>query len=153
MTGIFRVTVDYNLTPNEMMKAAGCKEGTFSAKLFPDKSGVEEIEIVFMQFNVRATPPMIRAKMRTYKRRGCNVAELLALVEACRSTVGTDKIVALGSWDSREDGTQGFPAFDTSYFEMIYDAQEDYDALTPNQRFFSAQPGFNESYRYAMVQK
>ncbi|MEK7459065.1 MAG: hypothetical protein AAB663_01525 [Patescibacteria group bacterium] len=152
MTNVFHVTVDYSRTPEQMMEAAGCKKA-FPTELFPNKSGVEEIEIIFMQFNVRATLPMIRAKMRTYKRRGCNVAELLALVEACRSTVGTDKIVALGSWDSREDGTQGFPAFDTSYFEMICDAQEDYDALTANQRFFSAQPGFNESYRYAMVQK
>ena len=152
MTNVFHVTVDYSRTPEQMMEAAGCKKGVPDGAI-PQQvwCGGDRDHLHAVQRSRNA--PDDSGKMRTYKRRGCNVAELLALVEACRSTVGTDKIVALGSWDSREDGTQGFPAFDTSYFEMICDAQEDYDALTANQRFFSAQPGFNESYRYAMVQK
>lgn len=151
MNDTFRVAVNYERTPQQMMKAAGCKE-KFSKELFLKKSGVEEIEIVFMKFNVRATLPMIRAKMRTLNRRGCNVAELLALIETCRGGIGSGKIVALGSWSSLEDGTQVFPTFDTS-FGTICDFEDDYDSLTPNQRFFSAQPGFNESYRYATVKK
>lgn len=153
MSSTFRVTVNHDLAPIDMMKAAGCKEGIFSTKLFSNRSGVEEIEIILMKSPVRATPAMVRATMRSLNRRGCDVAELLALVAFFRETLGSDKIVALGSWDSLEDGTQGFPTFHTPYFEMLYDVKLDYSQMTQNQLFFSPRPGWNESYLYASTPK
>jgi len=100
----------------------------------------QEISVEFVQSNRRATPAMIRQMMRSRRLQACTKEELDIFVEIFPEEVKGEKIVALGTWDTMEDGTQGFPCIGPygGKIDWLYDRNGDdpqYD-------------GWNQSYRY-----
>lgn len=139
----FRIVTDYDRTPTQMVKAARSVNHNISLKIFPRKSGKEEIAVEFVQSVVRATPAMVRQIMHRHGFRACTVSELLAFIEAFPEEKEKDKVVALGTWEIAENGTQGFPSAHWGFIQMLWDANGDdpkYD-------------GWNADYRYLVTKK